>query len=185
MRAAYRGQNGILLELIRRGAMIDAVDKDGWTALMHSCAKGNYDATMILMESGADPEIVDRDGTTPLMLAARYNYDNIVKELLDQSCEVNRIDRKGWSALMKASSYAVESAEALIKHGADPDIRSEMGITSLMIASQYGCLPIVYMLMEARADPDIRDIDGRNAVDHAELNNHHDIAEIIREMTNE
>jgi ankyrin repeat protein len=183
IRAAYRGRNQILTELIRNGAMIDAVDKDGWTALMHSCAKGNFDATIILLENGSDPAVEGSDGTTPLMLAARYNYVDIVKELLGRRCDVNRVDVKGWSALMHASLYAVESAEALIKHGADPDIRSELGITSLMIASQYGCIPIVCMLMEVSANSDIRDIDGRTAIDHAELNSHHDIAETIREMS--
>ncbi|KQU01811.1 hypothetical protein ASG60_18335 [Methylobacterium sp. Leaf469] len=62
--------------------------------------------------------------------------------------------------------------EASIRKNIDLDARDQRGVTVLMLAAARGHSTICRLLLEAGADPDIRDRDGRNAAEHATLGKH-------------
>lgn len=53
--------------------------------------------------------------------------------------------------------------EHLLSEGADVNSRADGGTTPLMIAAARGNLPIVQLLLDRGASPNLRDVDGWNA----------------------
>ncbi|KAI3120532.1 hypothetical protein CBS147326_9416 [Penicillium roqueforti] len=60
----------IMMLLLRDGRVdINALDRDGWSALSYAVRRGNRAAVRRLLESGADAGIQHVDGVTPLNMA--------------------------------------------------------------------------------------------------------------------
>lgn len=70
MWAAQRRKAGIVAELIRAGAVVDAVDSYGQTALHRAATYGWEDCVLALLDAGASVAAVDGSGNTPLHVAA-------------------------------------------------------------------------------------------------------------------
>ena len=68
--AARSGKTGSVRALIKRGANVNARDKDRATALMRAIVNGHEDTARLLIKSGADVNLKDNEGTTALMGAA-------------------------------------------------------------------------------------------------------------------
>jgi ankyrin repeat protein len=76
---------GIVEPLLRYGAMIDAIDKDGMTPLMHGSKRGHAAVIELLLENGADKEMKNAKGKTAkdyAMKSMKYETQPKVKELL-------------------------------------------------------------------------------------------------------
>ena len=54
----------VIKYLLRAGANVDYQDRDGRTALMHSCCIKNKDIFEVLLKAGADPTLTDHKGYT-------------------------------------------------------------------------------------------------------------------------
>jgi ankyrin repeat protein len=106
-------------ELAKKGAEIEARDREGMTPLMQVSAEGNWEATRWLLQHGANPNLTDNQRRTALMLAAgafyadrfmfppRQDYRRTVKALLNASANLDMIDRDGKSA----SDWATEGRQ--------------------------------------------------------------------------
>jgi uncharacterized protein len=102
LRKAAAGNRGeVALELLKRGATVDAADYRGQTALMIACAYGHCDLVLLLLFFGANPNLKNQIGRTPLMLAACNGNPQVVGALLDtfQPIDIGLIDRKGKTAI--------------------------------------------------------------------------------------
>ena len=62
--------------LIRRGAMVDTRDRDGWTPLMHAVDGSDPDAVALLLRHRADARAESPEGDTPLSIAGRIADDD-------------------------------------------------------------------------------------------------------------
>ena len=58
----------------------------------------------------------------------------------------------------------------LIQKGADVNIQSKSGVTALMIASARNVAPMIGLLIQAGAKPDLKSVQGQTAADIAEQN---------------
>ena len=54
-------------------------------------------------------------------------------------------------------------------------------MTALMLASKHGFYDIAYILIQNGADKNMRDLEEKTALDHAQENNFTDIAEMLKE----
>ncbi|HHK74259.1 MAG TPA: ankyrin repeat domain-containing protein, partial [Rhizobiales bacterium] len=63
---------------LEKGANINAVDKDGGTALHWAVGGNKPDTVRLLLERGAKPDPVDSRGQTPLDIAERKNSTAIL-----------------------------------------------------------------------------------------------------------
>lgn len=60
------------------GSHVNAVDNQGWTALMHVVDKGELEVIRYLVELGADIDVVRSDGMSLLLIAAdKADKDNL------------------------------------------------------------------------------------------------------------
>lgn len=120
----------IVKELIAAGAEIDAVDKNGNTALHFAAENGNgtLDVVQFLLEKQADPNLKDNDGWNSLMFATSKGDVKIVKYLVSNKAETKIINKEGWSPLMIAVSIKnVELARYFVDLNCDPNIISTEG----------------------------------------------------------
>ncbi len=90
MSAAYVGAHELVVDLLARGAPVDARDDKGSTALMLAAEAGQTEIAEALHRAGADLEAVDHDGTTPLMLAAWSGQAATVARLRELGADPTR-----------------------------------------------------------------------------------------------
>lgn len=133
------GRADIASALLRAGALVDARDDSGRTALL--CAHRHFAMTRELLENGADPNARGLRGRSALHLVAGRDV-SATRLYLDDLAFVH----------------------TLLDHGADPDARDDSGQTAMVLAMDrgyYSCAPIVLALAGGGADVNVRDDLGR------------------------
>jgi ankyrin repeat protein len=82
--------------LLKAGADVNAMDREGMTPLMHATKYVNEAATAkVLLEYGADANAKDNEGMTPLMHAALKGGPELVNLLLKNGAFITVADFKG------------------------------------------------------------------------------------------
>lgn len=79
--AAKEGKTATVVELLHRGANINAQNDKGQTALMHAALKGHIDTVQLLLNMGAKVNLKTTKGSTALMLAVKNNHSDIIELL--------------------------------------------------------------------------------------------------------
>lgn len=119
--------------LIARGAPVDQVDAEGFTALALSVYlnKSNAGQLAELIAAGADVNARNRFGRTPLHEAARSRA-NMVPFLIGKGADINALASDGQTALHIAAAMDERTAmKVLIDAGANLNIRDKQGYTPL------------------------------------------------------
>jgi len=83
MDAAAEGLTDIVRELIRRGADLTGLSRNGQNALVLAIGKGAQDIAAILLEAGADPFVPDKLGMNACQYAqllSRKEFLTLVRE---------------------------------------------------------------------------------------------------------
>lgn len=147
--ASQAGDLDIVRILLLYGANVNHQDHCGDTPLIVASRWGHAKTARCLLQNGARINECNDKGSTPLSVAARHDYEDVIEELLSPRWEgsggkgtrvnVNRRDKKGRTALHRA----VEGIWLL------DGVRSERKED------------VVRILLEAGADPSIRDKDGK------------------------
>lgn len=112
MLAALRGQENLVLKLVRLGAN---VNKAGWTPLHYAATGGHLRVVAFLIGAKADVNAESANGTTPLMMAAMYGNSNTVKLLLESGAEAYPRNDAGLSAEDFAVRAGREDSVQLIR----------------------------------------------------------------------
>ncbi|MEW5736591.1 MAG: PhzF family phenazine biosynthesis isomerase [Thermodesulfobacteriota bacterium] len=122
---------------------------------------------------------IKKTGATPLMAAADQGFAEGVALLLSRGAEADIPDKTGKTALACAAEHGyLPIMEALAKAGADPGRADARGVTPLMRAagawdyrSRQDLIPAISWLLEKKADPEARDLQGRTALFYAVAEN--------------
>ena len=129
--------------LLERGALINAQNDIGYSALIRSASGCEADLVKILLEKGANPHLVNKDGDggTALIGAAGNCFgDNvqIIEMLLEKKVDVDHQNYKGMTALMAAADQGSKrSVRLLLRAGAEPNLQDMNGETALIKAVRY------------------------------------------------
>ncbi len=172
MDAANMGQIARVKSLISSGVNVNAISKQGWTALTVATFDNRDEVTKYLIESGADVNLVGAYGTTALMNAASNANLEMVKLLLAKGADA-KFQGTGLSVLMVAASAGnVEIVKLLLGKGADINVKNkEDGKTALFYAAHQGHINIVKLLLKHGADVNAVDNEGQSVLEYAASSN--------------
>ncbi|MBV9503715.1 MAG: ankyrin repeat domain-containing protein [Acidobacteriia bacterium] len=182
--AAQNGNAALIEMLLSAGANANAVTGEGEAALHAASKSGNAEAVHVLLAHGAKVDARETwRGQTALMWAAAANRAAVVRLLLESGADPNArstmwppeaikrpkngnvvSDRPkgGLTPLLYAAREgALQSAQALLKAGADPNLAEPDGITPLITALMNAHYDVAALLLDAGADSNLADRYGR------------------------
>jgi len=109
-----------------------------------------------------------------------------VRALCEEGADVDDRNEQGWTPLMVAASEGdMTIADALLSRGADVNLQSKKGESSLMLASRWGHSKLFRMLLiDAEANFNLKNNDGKTALTIAQENKHTEIANLIESYAN-
>jgi ankyrin repeat protein len=110
-------------------------------------------------------------------MAALKGQKEIVRKLIARDADVNKTGRTPLH--YAATGGHVEIIQILLDEYAYIDAESPNKSTPLMMAAKYGTPAAVKLLLEAGADPTLRNELGLSAIDFAQQGNRRDSAELI------
>lgn len=149
MAALDRNQDDIAQSLIRLGAVVDVVDAEGKTALMHAMCGKCWSTCRLLLGPGlaVDLEAMDKSGRTVLIHAIENESEELgefTKILLERNVNLDFRDRAGDSPLMHAVKGEKERlARTLIKLGAQLSSSNNAGESVFLVAHTLGLRHVV------------------------------------------
>lgn len=139
--AAQLGMRSLVVELLDKGADINAITATrwGWSALMLAVEAGQREVVAILLQRGADLEAQTRDDvksdnrkrwTALHLAAAELKSPNIILQLLHKGTNCNAKTLDGDTALHLAVRFqCLTAAGLLLLHGASSRAKNNLGIS--------------------------------------------------------
>lgn len=138
--------------LILAGADVNAKDSMQDSAFLYAGAEGLDEILVLTLSHGADLTSTNRFGGTALIPAAEKGHPSTVQLLIDAGVPLDHVNDSGWTALLEAVVYGEGSPT-------DQDI--------------------IARLLQAGADPDIRDAQGRTALENAQQLGQADVVRLL------
>jgi len=170
--AATIGDAALVEILLAAGANANFTLPEGDTALLLASRSGSAAAVKALLDHGANVNAKEFwHGETALSAAAGENHPDVVKLLVDHGADVNAQGKKldyplivkqdvmslppvgGLTPLMEAArNNAYESAQVLIKAGADLNLKTSEKMTALLVAITNAHYDVAKLLIDSGAD---------------------------------
>jgi ankyrin repeat protein len=164
--AINRDDAATLQQLLRRGFDPNTPSPKGEHGLMLAMNDSARQVARVLINH-RDTRIDQRNGNdeTPLMLASLRGDQELVQALVARGADINK---PGWTALHYAATKGnVVIVRVLLDKHAYIDAESPNGSTPLMMAAMYGTPEAVKVLLEAGADPTLKNNLGLTAHEFA------------------
>lgn len=157
---------GAIRQLLSRGFDADTVDPKGQHGLHLAIQEPSLKAAQALLDwPKTNVNAFNANGESPLMLAAIQGQTEMVASLIKKGADVNKT---GWTPLHYAASKGhLAIMDLLLENHAYIDAESPNGTTPLMMAAQYGTTPAVKLLLDAGADPLLKNQQSLTAIDFA------------------
>lgn len=152
--------------LLSRGFDPNAVAPDGEPAIIRAVRREAFQvAELIARFPVAQVDARNKVDETALMLAALKGQLALCKMLVERGADINK---PGWTPLHYASTSGhLAVMQWLLQQHAYIDAESPNGSTPLMMAAMYGTQDAVELLLDAGADPSLKNSLGLTAIDFA------------------
>ena len=167
-----------ITELLGRGFDPNTIDPAGQHGLLLAMrGKSVKTAETLIRWPKTTVEVRNAADESPLMLASLNGHLDLVKLLIGRGADVNK---PGWAPLHYAATRGHLAIMALLlENHAYIDASSPNDTTPLMMAAFYGTPSAVKLLLEAGADPLLKNEQSLTAIDFAHRNQRQESADII------
>ena len=170
MLASRNGHHQVVGLLLSKDPDINIQNNDGWTALMLASQNGHHQVVELLLSKDPDINIQSRncaismeDIISAITIAFYEGHFSIVILLSKKLTTLSSDERKLLVAAAEGDIGTLVSM--LFEVGMSPDTPLVGGITPLMIAASCGHIDIVNTLIQAGADVNKTDDEGKTALD--------------------
>ena len=187
---------GVLERLLSAGVDPDQRMPGGVTVLMLAAALGLPDVVSRLLLAGADIEAGDAEGLKPMHCAALFGFSTrdrsrllaLVDTLHLAGASVDEVTPAGLTPLLLLLGARAEPGtpcdedtviaglERLVEDGASLSVQDQRGFGVLHLAALHGLGRVVRTLLQAGADPHLRDRLNRTPRDIATMRGYMDVA---------
>lgn len=160
MAAARAGQNDRVKDLLKAGALPNAADEWGNTALLLAAREGEVAVVRQLLRAGAHAE-GDDSTLTPLGAAALRGHLSTVQVLLRAGARPDATGRGDLTPLILAIRHQhLPVVRELLAAGANTAVTDRSGDGPLVLAIRQDNLPLLDLLLRQGMDPNRPDADG-------------------------
>lgn len=143
----------LCIELLGRGADVEAKSENLRTPLGWAALNGHIPTCLALLERGANIEAADNNQRTPLIWAAVRGLPETCMFLLDHGANIEALDSEGRTPLALAAWRGhAETCVALLNRGANIEAQDDDGRSPLATAASRGHNEICLTLITCRAD---------------------------------
>jgi ankyrin repeat protein len=179
----------MVAEMLAAGADVNTSEQSlGLTPIAIATVRHNLEIATLLLDADADVTVIDKQKNNLLHHAATHNSTEIAALLLerDEIYLEHRRTQWGFTPLMVAAFEGnVVMIELLVAHGADMEAGDNWHDTPLNSAAWNGKLEAVQKLVELGANPDVDNVNGKNALDHAREQRHPEIEAFLLTVIDE
>ena len=141
--AVYRKHHEAARALLRLGANPNTFDAQRYDIVTIAAVQNDIEMLNIALQNGASARNVTTPAdSTALITAAHLGHVEVVRILIAHKAPLDNVNARGWTALHEAVALGnggpnhVATVEALVKAGADTDIKDRQGATALSYARQ-------------------------------------------------
>ena len=142
--------------LIKLGANTAILENDRYDAVTVAAVANDEVTLQALLSSGASARLItSRYDGTALIAAAHLGHAGVVKQLIAAGAPLDHVNNLHWTALIESivlgngGARHVETLSALIKAGANTQLKDRTGNTPLALARMRGFNEMVRLLLEA------------------------------------
>ncbi|BCS25024.1 ankyrin repeat domain-containing protein [Aspergillus puulaauensis] len=186
---AAHGLDNFLISLFEKKFDLNVTNQHGYTALHSACQHGYESSARLLLNaatssSGPDPNTPTIGGTTALHLAVKAGNLPTIQLLIDRGADLFACSSGGYTALHWAVDSGHDRVVDLLLSRAEAVLseQDDLGRTALHLAAWQGRGEIVQRLLEAGADPGVRDRDGYTPADLAGQSRQGDVVWGLRKL---
>jgi ankyrin repeat protein/N-acetylneuraminic acid mutarotase len=184
-RTAQNGNVAVAEALVSHGADVNArmtgKDSQGWTALHQAVAYRQKEMVEFLLKNQADPNArIDTEygeggpGYTPLLIATARVFPELVDALLANKADPNLGNGTRYPILNALNNEDPAARKLMVKslldHGVQLEVRDTYGNTPLLLAASRNDPEALALLIDAHANVNAQDKNGRSAL-HLVANN--------------
>ncbi len=165
--AAIKQDNAaVVRQLLARGFDPNTIDPKGQNGLYLALQEPSPKVAQVLAEwPKTNVNMLNAQGESVLMIAALKDNIDAANSLVKRDADVNKT---GWAPLhYAATSGSLAILSLLLDNHAYIDAESPNGSTPLMMAAMYGTPQAVKLLIDAGADPLLKNQQGLTAIDFA------------------
>ena len=182
--AVDKGDAASVKTLIAEGADVRTKDKNGKAAIVIATEKGYSEVLKLLLENGADPNgKYFKNPKANLFVMAMHNarYDAALVLLKSgAAADFNHKYKDGKTALMIAmETEKNDLVTYLLLKKFNVDTTDDFGNTALIYAVKHDLFSVAKKLLELGADPTLRQVDGKTALDIAKSENKSSLVRIL------
>ncbi|CAN5737249.1 ankyrin repeat domain-containing protein [soil metagenome] len=169
---------GAVRTLLQRGFDPNTADPKGRPGLYLALSEPSLKVAQVLIDwPKTNVEARNLSDESPLMMAALNGQLDMAQKLISRDADVNKT---GWTPLHYAATHGhLDVMRLLLDNYAYIDAESPNKTTPLMMAASYGTPEAVKLLLEAGADPSLKNVQGLNAIDFAQRASRTDVAQLI------
>jgi ankyrin repeat protein len=154
--AAFGGKHDAMRALVAAGANPNALENDRYDMVTIAAVANDVPTLKVALELGNSAKnVTSRYDGTALIAAAHLGHGEVVRTLIAAGAPLDHVNNLGWTAVIESIVLGdgrirhIETLEALLRAGANPNLPDRVGRTPLTLARDRGYATMAKLLQQA------------------------------------